>query len=221
MIYIISDKPKCEGGQVNEEEIEALTENLINACWKKGQPLWEIVLVENYPHHPNTDQPHFMLILHVHHSLMDGFSVLILLLDLLRLYQPLVQVEPALPLPPPTRSSLSRFLRFLRLPFQLAQALLEMSIGEVPFRSKSNVWKSKGDLEEGMGVGFQMALLPSIPLSTIHHIKNHFEVSFTAVLIAAFTGALTDLLNQQPQILLPSSIIIPMYNHSHKLRNYL
>lgn len=168
---------------VSEDDVTDFTEELINASFRPRSSPWELHLVHNYKN-PKicSDSELSLLILKIHHSLADGYSIFSALSEGL-FGHPIGDMR--LPVSGNHKRTITsdQVDNTWSLP---VRSLYELA------SSLSNVIRpSFLKIADSDKKWYQYcAKSDFIPISTIKTIKNHFSVSFTSVILAATSAAI-------------------------------
>ncbi|CAG7818502.1 unnamed protein product, partial [Allacma fusca] len=160
-----------------EDDLLRINGPLLTVPWKVDQSPWEILIVQNYRER-NSTQDQSVLILRNHHALMDGYSIV----GLWEAFSgrdriPLQSMQSE-------GGVLRKLLALVKAPFDVANTLINSLDGQsciqVNDRRRFFVTTSS----------------PDILVSSIKRIRSKFNVKYSAVLFAAFTGAFVRALNE-------------------------
>jgi hypothetical protein len=201
---------------VNEDSVNELSTKLLKKPWKRGQSPWEAIVFPHYKTKFGANHDKTLVFFRLHHSMADGFSVIKLLAGDLAL-------ETKIKLPTPDRFEQTRYSLWREIkstiifcfvsPYEMTSSLIEAWD-----RNDAHIPEHK--LSENISLAFS----ERIPISVIKNIKNGHGVSFTGLLLAAFTGAVRDFMLENG-FKVPEAIHgvlpFPLPGHPEKLRNFM
>lgn len=162
----------------SSKDISNIVEQLLNKKFPQGRSPWDVCVANNYsdPHFP--DGVKTVIIVRLHHTLADGFSLLYSLIE------GVVQSNlGSLELPKPVYTKWEGLWRTIVFPIKLTHDLgdyfvksTRQSVFMIPDRKKS--WKM-----------VYSASRP-IPIRTVKEIKDGLKVTFSSVLVAAVAAGM-------------------------------
>lgn len=178
------DSVNGNGDIVMEDELNELIEKLLNAPFPSDRSPWELHVVENYRNNmiPSETGELTAVVMRLHHSLADGFSLLDAVVGGLMEFDLKNLKIPQIPLP--KRTFWEKLLRSLYIPFAGAYEIgfiLSHIFRDCPWKVPDSMkfWSQK------------YAKSPIVPISKVKHVKNTFGVSFSSVLVSAISAAIS------------------------------
>jgi len=223
--YILqADLNKDINEAVSDDEIVHIWSKILNEGFPENIPLWEIVVIPNhYPAYNPKRIPHTSVLLFLHHTLGDGYSVLHLIRNqLFHNGVRSVQIPKAKLICLQKTSSNQQLMRkkikeYCFFPFKFMQVICEIAC--LPFMRSPFTVKDKHQNEK-----CHHRVSQKISLNSIKSIKDHFKTSFTSVIFATVGFCLKENLERKGAKV-PNTVIIitpyPKVQHSSKLRNEL
>jgi hypothetical protein len=205
-----------------EEDLIKIKEELIQRRWRRGGPLWEIIVIKNY-FPEGSIIPHTATIPRFHHALADGISLVIWFKKLLRMKD----LQLIVPIPNwPKITLYQKLCLSLKLPFQLALTVVDYLLAKYPesrFIGRRNNTKQQGKSSDSVCYFVQTR---GIPMENIRRIKEHFNVGFSSVIMAGITGFLYDLMERQdndgkPEERTMAYLPFPIPRTSERLKNQM
>ncbi|OXA40063.1 uncharacterized protein LOC110860912 [Folsomia candida] len=190
---------------------------LRSRCWRKGAPLWEIILLNNVPrsHLPRNSCNGSLLIWRFHHVLMDGYGTFKVLMQLFDKYDKVKDsVVPTTMSIYDGKMTWEKFQAICTAPFKIGAAFLPMVLCPITlpaiFKGNGNKILSHASL--------------TVPLDYIKALRKKHNVDLASVLIAVMAGGIRRFLLKYEQKI-PNKLGIltpmPMPNHPDKLTNYV
>lgn len=210
--FIIEDHVKIHDDRFHSEQFLCkLMENLLNTPFKIGKSPWEFHLIRNYENEANT-----AFVLRIHHGLADGYAIIRSLLDGILEIKELHVLDRIICEPKENRVIKSSLMP---VPYRLFRDL--GYLGNL-YLEKRSFWQ----VPDSKKLWYQFYARSSlIPVSKVKCIKNRFQVSFTAVLLAALCGALSKFEDRKRlknvSQKLPFLFLLPVSNRSKSLTNDL
>lgn len=178
-----SSRDSGNGKIVSEDELNKFVEKLLNAPYPSDRSPWELHVVENYRNDKFSSETGELsvVVMRIHHSLADGFSLLDAIVGGLMEYDLKDLKIPGIR--KPSLTFWGRFLYCCTLPFTGAYEisfLLSHVFRDCPWKVPDSMksWNHK------------YANSPLIPISKVKHVKNTFGVSFTSVLMSAISAGI-------------------------------
>jgi hypothetical protein len=205
-----------------EENLIKIKEELIQRRWRRGGPLWEIIVIKNY-FPEGSIIPHTATIPRFHHALADGISLVIWFKKLFRMKD----LQLIVPIPTWPKMTFYQKLRLsLKFPFQLASTVVDYMLAKYPesrFIVRRNNTKQQGKPADSVCYFVQTR---GIPMENIRRIKEHFNVSFSSVIMAGITGFLHNFTIRQDNDGKPEErtmvyLPFPIPRTSERLRNQM
>jgi hypothetical protein len=198
---------------VDDKTLLQIIKELTWKGWHPRRSPWEFLQIPNYKG-DGDEIGKSILIFRIHHVLGDGYYILKLLMEdicgisLQKAAQPkYVRREKLI------SRLIYGFLFWIRAPYQFVSMLCEAK--------DTNPWHIP---ESKLTRPMNAALTPKIQLSYIKGIKNAHNVSFTAVINAAVTGGIRNMMIEQGITELwdiHQAVAVPLPGHPPKLRNHL
>ncbi|XP_035716575.1 uncharacterized protein LOC110860890 isoform X2 [Folsomia candida] len=193
------------------------SQTLRSRCWRKGAPLWEIIILNNVPrsHLPRNSCNGSIFIWRFHHVLMDGYGTFKVLMQLFGKFD---KVKDSVV---PTTLSIydgqitwDKFQSICTAPFKITEVCLPIVRCPIAlpaiFKSNGNKILSHASL--------------TVPLDDIKAIRKKHNVDLASILIAIIAGGIRQFLVKYEQKI-PNRLGImcpmPMPNHPDKLTNYV
>ncbi|OXA49218.1 hypothetical protein Fcan01_15535 [Folsomia candida] len=166
-------------------DLTQMVVDLLSGTFPEGTSPWDFTIV---PGHILQGEEHVtMIFLRIHHLLGDGFMVHFLLQRLWGDENPAPLFRPGVKRKNSVWYSAKHFILFpykaILLFGELAHSAVTRTIWKVPERRKGLTWS--------------LARGQSIPTRTIFRIKNHFQVSFSAVLFSLVAGGLSRFMDSE------------------------
>lgn len=204
----------------SESFMSSFYEKLLNKPFPPKRSPWCIHLVHNYRNSQLSSKTMTILLLHSHHCLADGYSVLKLLIEDL-LGGSLADVNMAKPSTNKPKSyesllNLRNLIKFTNVLEELGHSVELSFTFNLPFRAGFGVKPSSKQI---------FARSPLIPIQKIKQIKKRFDVTFTDVLVSCLSAGVARSMqstkNFSKRENLPMAIILPLKDHPKGLQNHL
>lgn len=171
-VSLLSSADHC----ISQDQLDTLMEKVLNTRFPEGQSPWQAYIIENYKPDFPTDKQHSVVTLAWHHCITDGVGMMIALLEVLgeTLQLPKIQF--------PKRKGLQKILFAIAFPINYLHEL-----GTLACRMfEKNPFK----VTDSQKAWYQVcAKSKPVSIETLKQVKNHFQVSFTSVLISAISAA--------------------------------
>ncbi|CAG7731709.1 unnamed protein product [Allacma fusca] len=172
---------------------------LVGLPWEKNQSPWEILLAKDCHPTNSLEQQKTYFILRMDHVLGDGYSTL-------KFMELLFNLKLSVPKLGMNQRQLTKWQRFgmvVKIPQDFVEnTLLHLLSPKMYDRTLSNQ--------------VNVSISPAVPVSLVKDIKNHFKVSYAAVLHSAVQGAIArgiHLAGKTPPKTTLCSLSFPVPNH--------
>jgi len=209
-----------QDSRVNSMQLKQIIKELTWAPFEAKKSPWEFLFIPHYISSernfcPKKSKAESVLILRVHHGICDGFTILRLLMEEVNNISLVNVAKPSRPKLSMVQQAVNAFFFWIRGPYMFMKMMAEIN--------DNNAWHlPKEQLTRPKNTDFT----PRISLEYIKGIKRANEVSFSAVLIAAITGAIRRMMIRKnvripPEITVAFPLPIPRDDPENLLRNLL
>ncbi|ODM97805.1 hypothetical protein Ocin01_08879 [Orchesella cincta] len=211
---------------VYSEKLNELVESLLNEPYKPSKSPWEFHYLANFRNTQDTaryytsDVPTFALVLKIHHSLADGFSLLSAIVEGLG-GQSLENMKLPSPAKSPKLTLLEQIIFFLTFPIKLFSEVLGKSF---PKSYQRYPWLISDKRKAWWQLYGKSQL---IPIWQVKDIKNAFGVTFTSVLLSAISSGIHQDLEKRRKSIkesynghMPCVSVLPVPGHNRRLTNH-
>jgi hypothetical protein len=231
----------CEKQKVIFEQADRLLKEESLIPFTNDKAMWKLILYTNYDPDKSdkfvkAESRYSLLVFCVHHTLVDGFSVM-------KLAHKVCQIQYVPPIPPqPQNSSRSYFSKLIKPFFILIK--LPYDVGEVVMKqgTQGKIWTKESrnnslgggnnDIAFGLSnseattrrIPYSGTATEMIPFPRIKEIRKLHGVTTTSVIIAAMTGSIRNQMFKDKKKIprqINFSIPLPLEGHPDKLRNHM
>ena len=188
-----------------EDDLRRITGDSIAKPWVEGQSPWEILIVPDYRTNQDPEKTASLAILRIHHAMIDGYSILTMLLR----FSDSLNVKRVLPNVP--KLSLSQqltrpLLLLLKLPYDLAEFTVDSYDGP-------NSWNF---LDQNLSGKYHVFFSDVIHVGTIKKIRKRYGVDFNATVYSICSGSIRRLMLESGHELPESlSVLVPFPLSNH------